>query len=262
MQKKKTSRFSRAFFKVCKWLVRLFYGKAALEGAENLPEKHAIIVANHAQMNGPICGELFLPENCHIWCAAQMMKLKEVPAYAFADFWSKKPKWTHPFYKLLSYLIAPLASCVFNNARTVAVYHDARVISTFKETVRLLNDGQTILIFPEKDETDNNIVYRFQENFVDVARLYYKKTGVELTFVPMYVAPKLRKLYVGKGTVYRAQEDAAQEKARIIAYLSGEITEMARALPEHTVIPYRNVPKKNYLTNKDVTEVPHEKTRG
>ena len=31
---------------------------------------------------------------------------------------------------------------------------------------------------------------------------------------------------------------------------------MARALPLHTVVPYRNIPKRYYLTNKDVTKVP------
>ena len=67
MEKKKTS----LLFKVIKTTIRLFYGKMEIEGIENLPEQNAIIVANHTQMNGPIAGELFLPENCDIWCAGQ-----------------------------------------------------------------------------------------------------------------------------------------------------------------------------------------------
>lgn len=93
MEKKKTS----LLFKVIKTTIRLFYGKMKIEGIENLPKENAIIVANHSQMNGPIAGELFMPNNCYIWCAGQMMDLKEVPKYAFSDFWSQKPKWTHPF---------------------------------------------------------------------------------------------------------------------------------------------------------------------
>ena len=45
-------------------------------------------------------------------------------------------------------------------------------------------------------------------------------------------------------------------KKRISDYLSDEITKIARELPEHTVIPYRNIPRKYYLSNKDITEVP------
>lgn len=260
MQKRKTSCFSRVIFKIIRFLVRLFYGKTEIVRIEKLPSEDTIIVANHTQMNGPIVGELFMPENCYIWCAGQMMKLRDVPKYAFTDFWSQKPKWTHPLYKLLSYIIAPLASCVFNNARTIAVWRDTRIMSTFRETVKALSDGKNILIFPEKDEKHNNILYKFQENFIDIAKLYYKKTGKELTFVPMYIAPTLKKAYIGEGIVFNGENDIADERTKIASYLSDEITKIARELPEHTVVPYRNIKKKYYLTNKDITEVPNEKT--
>ncbi len=250
--KKETS----LLFKIIKWLVRLFYGKMEVIGMENLPESNTIIVGNHCQMNGPIAGELFLPENCYTWCAGQMMHLEEVPDYAFRDFWSQKPKWTHPFYKGLSHLIAPLSVCIFNNARTIGVYRDMRIMSTFKTTIKMLKDGANILIFPEKDEKHNNILYQFQENFVDVAKLYYKQTGISLTFVPIYIAPGLRKLYIGKGIVYNSDNTIEEERKRISLCLSATITDMARALPLHTVVPYRNIPKRYYLTNKDVTKVP------
>ena len=49
-------------FKIIKGLVRLFFRKMEVIGLDNLPDKNAIIVGNHCQMNGPIAGELFLPE--------------------------------------------------------------------------------------------------------------------------------------------------------------------------------------------------------
>lgn len=252
MEKKKIP----VLYRLIKGTVRFFYGKMEVVGLENLPKNNAVLVGNHTQMNGPIAGELFLPQHCYTWCAGQMMNLKEVPDYAFTDFWSQKPKWTHPFYKLLSYLIAPLAVYLFNHARTVAVYRDMRIMSTFKETIRLLKDGADILIFPEKDEKYNNILYKFQENFIDIAKLYYKKTGIALTFVPMYIAPKLKKMYIGRGIVFNADNPIEEERKRISSYLADEITDIARSLPLHTVVPYRNIPKKYYLTNQDITEVP------
>lgn len=256
MEAKKTS----LLYKIIKKTVRLCYGSMEIVGLENLPDQNAVIVGNHTQMNGPIAGELFLPNNCYIWCAGEMMNKKEVPHYAFTDFWSQKPKWTHPFYKLLSYLITPLSVCIFNNARTIAVYHDMRVMGTFKESLKWMQEGANLLIFPEKDEKYNNILYMFQEHFIDVAKLYYKKTGIALLFVPMYIAPKMKKMYIGKGILFDPQNPIAQERERICTYLSDEITRIARELPLHTVVPYRNIPKKYYLTNKDITEVPNEKT--
>lgn len=256
---KKTGFLSVAVFKTVRFLVRLFYGKAEIIGLENIPANDAVIVANHSQMNGPIMGELFMPKNCYIWCAGQMMDLKEVPHYAFKDFWSQKPRWTHPFFKLLSYIIAPLSSAVFNNARTIAVYRDKRVISTFKQSVSFLSEGKNLLIFPEKDEKYNNIIYALEENFIDIARLYFKKTKRELTFVPMYIAPNLKKAFVGEGIKFKAKSDGEAERHRICKLLAESITNIGQSLDEHIVVPYRNIPKKYYLSNKAVSEVPHEK---
>ena len=168
MEKKKTS----VLYRIIKWLVWLFYPKMEVVGTENLPEEPAVIVGNHTQMNGPIACELYFPGNRYTWCAGQMMQLKEVPGYAFQDFWSRKPKWTHPFYKALSYLIAPLSVCVFNNADTIPVYRDARIITTFKKTVTRLTEGASIVVFPEHDVAYNHIVYEFQDRFIEVAKLY------------------------------------------------------------------------------------------
>ena len=189
------------------------------------------------------------------------MHLKAVPEYAFRDFWSQKPKWTHPFYKLLSYVIAPLSVCVFNNARTIGVYHDTRIISTFKNTVKKLQEGKSVVIFPEHDVKHNHIIYDFQDKFIDIAKLYYKKTGKELSFVPMYIAPKLKKIFLGKPIPFRATEPMDAERSRICNYLMAEITAIAEAQPEHTVVPYRNIPKKAYPSNI-LKENTYEKTCG
>lgn len=253
---RKTSKLSKAVYKITRFGFHLFYPKYEISGIENIPQKNAVIVANHSQMIGPINGEIYMPDNCYIWCAGQMMNIKEVSEYAFNDFWAKKPKWTHPFYKMLSHLITPLAYCLFNNARTIAVYKDARIIETFRETLEMIKNGNNILIFPECPEPCNNIVYKFQENFVDIARLYYKRYETELEFVPMYIAPKLKKMYIGNGIKYNHDNDYESERKRITEYLSDNITDIARNLPKHTVIPYLNIQKKRYLTNKDITEVP------
>ena len=218
-------------------------------GLENLPDSPCAIVGNHAQLNGPIACELFLPDNCYTWCAGQMMTLKDVPAYAYEDFWSGKPKYIRPFFKLLSYVIAPLSVVIFNNARTIAVYKDQRILRTFRDSVALLKNGKNVVIFPEHNVKRNNIIYDFQEGFIDIAKLYCKRTDKEFAFVPMYIAPRLKKMYLGKPTVFSPDAPFDEERRRICDYLMNEITDIARNLPEHTVIPYRNIPKKLYPKN-------------
>lgn len=253
-------KISLQIYRMIKWLVRVFYPQIEVVGKENLPAEASIIVGNHTQMNGPIACELYFPVERYTWCAGEMMHLKEVPAYAYKDFWSGKSKYIQWFYKLLSYLIAPLSVCVFNQANTIGVYHDTRIISTFKTTVSKLQEGASIVIFPEHEEKYNHIIYEFQDRFIDVAKLYYRRTGRELDFVPLYIAPTLKKMFLGKPIRFCAANPIEQERKRICEYLMREITEIACSLPRHIVIPYPNIPKKEYVTNisSEVTE--NEKT--
>ena len=160
-----------------------------------------------------------------------------------------RPRAVRWFFRLLSYLITPLSVCVFNNAHTIPVYHDTRLISTYRESIAKLQEGSRVVIFPEHHVAFNNILCDFQDKFIDLARFYYKKTGEELNFVPMYLAPKLKKMVFGMPIRFHAEAPIAEERRRICGGLMEQITQIAVSLPEHTVVPYPNIPKKNYPKN-------------
>ena len=256
MQEKKIS----PLYRLIKALVRLFYGKTRVVGAENLPDAPCIVVGNHCQMNGPIAVELDFPGQHYTWCAGEMMHLKEVPAYAFRDFWSAKPKAVRWFFRLASYLIAPLSVCVFNNANCIGVYRDASILSTFRETVEKLQSGVSVVIFPEHDPPVNNILSAFQDRFVTVARQYCRRSGEALRFVPMYLAPALKTMYLGEPVAYDPDAPSKEECRRVCAQLAERITALAVSLPRHRVVPYRNIPKKDYPYNIPLEVYPHDET--
>ena len=245
-------------FRFVRWLIWLFFPKFQIFGMENLPNEPCIIVGNHSHMFGPVAGEIYTPVKHAVWCAGEMMHREEIADYSFQDFWSGKPKAFHWFYRLLSHLIIPLAMLLFNNAHTIAVYHDARLISTFRDSIAALQSGSSIVIFPECYEEHNNIIHAFQDKFVDLARFYYKKTGKELSFVPVYIAPKLASITYGKSIHFHADAPIAEERKRICTCLMDGITEIAVSLPEHTVIPYPNIEKKYYKKNIPPEVLAHE----
>ena len=247
-------------YRVVGWTVSLCYPRLTLQGLDRIPDEPVILVGNHCQAHGPLASVLRIPLPHYTWCAGQMLRLKEVPAYAFQDFWSQKPKWTHPFYKLLSYLIAPLAAFIFPRSKTVPVYRDTRILTTYRETVRLLREGNSMVIFPEKDERLNQIVYRFQNRFLDVAKLYYKKTGKALAFVPMYLAPALKTLTFGDPIRYDPAEPMETQRERLGQALEAAVTALGEAQPPHRVVPYRNIPKKLYPMNRRTEVSTNEKT--
>ncbi len=244
-ENKKTS----FLYRIIRRIVFKIYPKYEIMGEANLPDEPCVIVGNHSQLHGPLVAELCFIGKRYIWCAGQMMKLKEVPSYTYKDFWSFKPKYSRWMYKIISFIIAPLAVLIFNNAHTIPVYHDSRLLSTFKTTVNKLSDGANIIIYPEHNVKHNHIVYDFQDKFVDIARFYYKRTGKEISFVPFYIAPKLKKVCLGKPIKFDSTAPIDEERKRICRYLMDKITDTACSLPNHTVIPYRNIPKKDYPLN-------------
>ena len=246
MRPKKTS----LMYKILRFFIDLFFPRMKVVGMENLPGEPCILVGNHCQMNGPLMSELRLDVPHETWCAGPLMAWKDAAAYAFTDFWSFKPRWTHPFYRLLSWLVTPIAVCLFNNAHTIPVYHDVRLRQTYRQSVDALADGESLVIFPEKNELDNHILYAFQDKFVDTARFYFRKTDRRAPFVPVYVAPALKSVYIGTPTVFDPEAPIETERRRICSYLRNEITAMAESLPEHTVVPYRNIPKRDYPKNR------------
>lgn len=247
MMEPRQDHFLYPFFKR---IIRFFYPKIEVIGWEQVPNDEPVIfVGNHSQIHGPVSSVLYLPGKRLVWCAGEMMKREEIPEYAFRDFWSFKPKWTHGFYRMLSHLITPIALVLLNSSETLPVYKDTRVISTFRQSVAAMQDGYNLVIFPEQNILYNQIIYDFQDKFIDVARFYNKKTGKNACFVPMYLAPKLKKMYIGTPIRFDSSVPIELERERIKRALMDSITSIACSLPRHTVIPYRNIPRKNYPTN-------------
>lgn len=244
-------------YRIIRWFVWLFAPKFKLSGTENIPDEPCIFVGNHSQMYGPIVAELYTPGRHATWCVEEMMTRGEVADYAYKDFWSGKPRYIRWFFRLLSRIIDPLAVHIFGtNARTIPVYRDLRIAKTFRLTAEALTEGRNIVIFPECYTEHNNIVHEFQPNFADVARFYHRKTARDVAFVPTYIAPKLKTVYFGEPVRLDTAAPADEERERVVGTIMDRITDIAVSLPEHTVVPYPNIPRRRYPKNVPLVEAP------
>ena len=78
---------------------------------------------------------------------------------------------------------------------------------------------------------------------------------------PCTLAPRLKSPSFGEPVRFDPAAPIAGERARICDALMDRITDIAVSLPEHTVVPYPNIPKRDYPKNipLEVT-AKHEKT--
>lgn len=232
-------------FRVIFFFVRLFYVKIQVETKEPL-EPGSIFVANHAQINGPIVSYLYHPHKKKIWVISDMCHLKTAPSYAMQDFWGHKKKPFRFLYRILSYLIAPLSVHIMKNGGTIPVYRSMAISKTFQKTMHSLQENEDVVIFAENRNPYNHIINDFSENFVDVAKIYYKRYQKKLHFYPVYICPKLKKMMVGEKITFDETKDITIERSTIARHLKTEITAMAMSLPRHKVIPYDAKDKHKY----------------
>jgi len=250
---------SRCVYRAVCAVVRRLIPEPEFTGLEHLSgDRPCIIVGNHAQAYGPVYMDLYLPGARAIWCAAEMMGVKTLPDYAYRDFWSQKPRWCRWVYRLLSFVAAPVAASALKNAHTIGVYRDKRVMSTLRESLKRMKEGANIVIFPEQAVPHNGIVWEFQEGFVNLAALYARQTGQAVDFVPMYIAPKLRRVCLGPPIAFDATAEIRVERQRVCGALMDAVTAMALALPPHVAVPYPNMPKRGYISTGYIKEKEHE----
>lgn len=221
--------------------INIFYHKRTYTGVENL-KSPSIIITNHSQIHAPLTHTLFFPTDAHFWCIADMLHYKTFSRHAYQGFWSGKPKSVRWIFKIASYVLLPLA-WFFRRANLIPVYHDHRIKKTIEVTLDLLNKGHDILICPEKWDGFDGITNEFHDKFVDVAKLYYRKTGVALDILPMYTCPALKTNVIGKPIKFNPDAPIVEERARVVEYIRTSIKDLAISLPRHRVVPFNNVGK-------------------
>jgi len=234
-------------FKFIAKMISIFYRSSEIIGKENIPQEPCVFAGNHSHAHSPVMCELYFPVKKLTWCDAPMFDKKEFKAYAYKVFWNGKPNF---FQKLGANLLAPLVQYIFRNADALPVYRDMRVVKTYKASVETMVEGNSVVIFPECPEENNEILNQLNQYFVDVARFYKKSTGKELLFVPMYYAVTLKKLVFGKPIRFNSSDSIESQRKVICDYITDEITRMAKELPCHTVIPFNSVSKKEYKKSK------------
>ena len=66
----------------------------------------------------------------------------------------------------------------------------------------------------------------------------------------MYNAATLKKVVIGKPIKFNASDKIDNQRKIICDYLKEQITLLAQELPQHTVVPYANISKKDYPKSK------------
>ena len=231
-KKQKLPKRKQPFFSFVKKILRLFYKKPKVVCLSGDFEEPSIILSNHVALKGPVLNELYLPVFHATWGAGEMLgHYKMRYDYLRNVFYIKKLGMGKARATLRATFAAMFSKPFYRGMKVLPTWQDSRLFKTVSHSIDILNDGTSVLIFPENsDEGYKDILTEFHAGFVTLAECYYKKTGKDVPVYPVYYhdkakvtlvgEPKYVQDYVNKGLT---RDEVAEEFRKIVNGLHDKI---------------------------------------
>ena len=181
----------KRFYRFAVPLIRLFIPRLQVRWEVPFDGEPAVFVCNHERAVGPLEMAVNFPlrEESPIWIYAAPLRRETTPDYVRQDHWWKEdgrlaPLWNKIIPPIVSLILPP----ILRSPPHVAVYHDARAATTMKESLRLLQEGKNLVIFPEIPtgfgEHDRE---KINEGWLMLLPMYEKRTGRPLKVWPIHL---------------------------------------------------------------------------
>ena len=231
-------KLSYIYYKIVRGALRLNFPHAKTVYEEQPDSDPAIFVSNHSAVIGPVMMTLDFKRKHQTWAVGNALDSKKAANFAFHDIFfgnSRRCKW---FWRMLSRIVAKGLPPLLYYSDTIPVYHDKNILKTFKQSVKALTEGDDLVIFAESPKRYSEFVCELQPGFIDVARLYYRKSGKAIKFYPVYLEKKNAVISVGKPVAYDPEQPLDEQRGMIAEYLRDNIDRLARTLPEHKPVPF------------------------
>lgn len=222
------------------WLSRRFiFKEPEITYEEPLPENEPVmILANHSGAVGPAYAHLYMPGPKKIWLINYVIRKQPSSKFIFHDFYCGKNKKHKKRWKFLAKLSSFLLRPLLLRVPHIEVYHDSRMLDTFRESVDALVDGKNLIVFPECPKPHSSFVNDIYGGFAEIGKLYFGLTGKALKFFPAYVCEDLKKISVGKPVVFNPELPTRQQRNVIREGIRDGIDRLGKLLPEHKPHPF------------------------
>lgn len=199
-KKFKPPKKKQPFFSLVKGILRLLYKKPKIVKTAGEIAEGSIIVGNHCSMRGPVVYELYLPAFNAKWGAGEMLgDYKTRFRYLRDVYFMQKKGHGKAFASFLAAFDAFFSIFFYKGMKFLPTWRDARFAKTIVNTIDVLEDGTSVLIFPENSEEGyKEVLTEFYPGFVSLAECYYKKTKKDIPVYPVYYHDKMQTMVIGE----------------------------------------------------------------
>ncbi len=172
--------------------------------------QESIFVCNHARAMGPLSMAVHFPVRGYNWIYANAMSARDVPAYVRQDYWWNPKARLAPLYNVtVPYIAAALLPPVLRSVPYVKVYHGPKALETMRESLTLLEEGKSLIIFPGIPDgyKSHEGGAHINEGFLYLLPRHYKRTGRKCRIWPVHLDTKAHRFLVSAPLEWDEQTD-------------------------------------------------------
>ena len=182
--KKKAKR--KLYFRALKRIMKIRYKEPRFIYLGDEFVNGALILSNHEGTDAPMALEIYCDKPIRMWGSYEMNSdVVKLYKYQTKIYYHEKKHWNIHLARLFCLIASPITRLFYAGFDLISVYRDTRLIKTLRESVRAIESGDNIVVFPE-DSTKGYLaeLEGFHEGFVLLAELCLRR-GIDL---PIYVS--------------------------------------------------------------------------
>lgn len=197
-QKKQKNQQSKRkwWFKCLKKIMKIRYKKPQFIYLGEEISNGGVILSNHEGTDAPMSFEIYANKPIRFWGSYEMNSgLKKLYKYQTEVYYHQKKHWNLFGARMFCLVASPLTNMFYKGLNLISTYPDGRFITTIKQSVQAIRDGENIVIFPEVSNNGyQETLEGFYGGFVVFANVCMRG-GIDL---PIYVSyfNKKKKIYL------------------------------------------------------------------
>lgn len=176
------------YFKFVRMFFRIF-----MKGKDRVDPKiftqPNVLIGHHQNFYGPFLALTWLPDTVSFWVVDHLFNFKDCFRMYYKFTFVKTIKLPKLVALVLAFLCALLIPPLVRSSRSIPVYRDSRnIMTTFKQSLEILNKGEQVMIFPDVKYNDaSSTMGEVHTGFTHIEKVYYQATNNHIAFVPIII---------------------------------------------------------------------------
>lgn len=174
---------------------RFFHQRWRVDAENMRQDGGAVYLIHHQNMFGPLHAIGLLPVDAHMWSLSCFFDCKTCFEQFYHYTYRERFGWPKALAFPMAWVASRVVPAVLASFRAIPVYRNEANLSTIRKSLDALCRGENLAICLDKDYASSDAsVGEVYSGFLMLGKLYYRKTGKRLPFVPMYCSRRQRKL--------------------------------------------------------------------